>query len=434
MVIFLDRIIEQTLPRPLADVPMEDRVLNWVWWLFSWIQFFIYLFFLLIYSTTLYAGFFPVLCISMGIAVLAVGLLVMHIRGRTVIGLNIGILSILFAVILPAFVYEGIRFPPLVWVTPVVLFAAILQATRTSLFWIATFAALFTALWIWGPRGNPVLPSSVHMESWLHITGAFIVIMVQVFTFVHSYAGVVREKTRLQDHLQATLNEKRNLLRILSHDVGNSISIVEMALPRIRKELPSDHVAMSRLERAFQSMRDLLIEVRKWQAVNDGKQVLELDRHDLDAIIRKSIAEFEESLAEKGLQIVYTGTEANAVIDPFVMANQVLNNLISNAIKFSRNGETISIQVRDDGADVVIQVSDQGIGIPKELLAKVFSFDQQTSRIGTLGEKGTGFGLPILKTAIEKMGGRIEVTSQEAGSDSGSTGTVFSVVLKKKLD
>jgi signal transduction histidine kinase len=79
---------------------------------------------------------------------------------------------------------------------------------------------------------------------------------------------------------------------------------------------------------------------------------------------------------------------------------------------------------------ILIKVIDQGIGIPQNLLETLFSFTTRTTRIGTKGEQGTGFGMPIVKTLLEKMGGTLEVHSQvlEEGQTSESPhGTTFTL-------
>ena len=110
--------------------------------------------------------------------------------------------------------------------------------------------------------------------------------------------------------------------------------------------------------------------------------------------------------------------------------NSVLSNLISNSIKFSYPDSLIEINILAAGENKVeIQFKDNGIGMSEEMVSNVFSFSHNISRDGTNGEKGTGFGLPILKKYIEIYEGEISVISKEQTSYT-SGFTCFKLVLK----
>lgn len=95
---------------------------------------------------------------------------------------------------------------------------------------------------------------------------------------------------------------------------------------------------------------------------------------------------------------------------PFVTC--VLNNLVSNAIKFSHPGSTIRVDAERLGDEVHMTLADQGIGMSPALVADIFRTDRPTSRAGTEGELGTGFGMPLVKQHIEHFSGRIAVESR----------------------
>ena len=80
---------------------------------------------------------------------------------------------------------------------------------------------------------------------------------------------------------------------------------------------------------------------------------------------------------------------------------------------------------------VVVSVTDTGIGIPDTLLKTLFESNAKTSRLGTSGEKGTGFGLPICKSYMDLYGGKIEVTSKTADEFPDDHGTTFTLRLKR---
>lgn len=105
------------------------------------------------------------------------------------------------------------------------------------------------------------------------------------------------------------------------------------------------------------------------------------------------------------------------------MLTSVLQNLISNSIKFTRPGGEIRISAIKDNELVRVSICDNGVGIEAKRLQDLFKIDKQTSTDGTSKEKGTGLGLILCKEFVEKCGGNITVES-EIGK-----GTVFTFTM-----
>jgi signal transduction histidine kinase len=116
--------------------------------------------------------------------------------------------------------------------------------------------------------------------------------------------------------------------------------------------------------------------------------------------------------------------------EPVIFANQVFNNLISNAIKFSYPGSAIIVKISPESDTTAIAISDQGIGMPAELVARLFDLEAKTTRPGTNGEPGTGFGMRTAKNFIDLFGGRLEIESRPEGGPMADHGTTVSVFLK----
>ncbi len=95
------------------------------------------------------------------------------------------------------------------------------------------------------------------------------------------------------------------------------------------------------------------------------------------------------------------------------MISTVLRNLISNAIKFTREGGEVVVSARQNPKDILVSIKDNGIGIAPGRAKQLFSFDTNISTPGTNKEKGTGLGLILSKEFVEKHGGSIWVESEE---------------------
>ena len=107
-----------------------------------------------------------------------------------------------------------------------------------------------------------------------------------------------------------------------------------------------------------------------------------------------------------------TYPKASIIGDRNAILFQVINNLLSNAIKFTYQGTEISIFFLEQENHMVIKVMDQGDGIDKETKEKVFSASRATTHKGTNNETGTGFGMPIVKTLMEKMSGKVLIQNR----------------------
>jgi signal transduction histidine kinase len=116
--------------------------------------------------------------------------------------------------------------------------------------------------------------------------------------------------------------------------------------------------------------------------------------------------------------------------EPRMLANQVFANLVSNAIKFSRPGGSIVVAVARERDHVALSVTDRGIGIPAALLARLFDLEAKTSRRGTAGEPGTGFGMRTVKYFVELFGGQLEVESRSEDEHPDQHGTTVRVRLR----
>ena len=109
------------------------------------------------------------------------------------------------------------------------------------------------------------------------------------------------------------------------------------------------------------------------------------------------------------------------------MTSAVIRNVISNALKFSNDKGTLTIKAYEyDEKYNLVSISDSGIGMPIEIMNKLFRIDANSSRLGTNQEKGTGLGLILCKEFIEKNGGQIWVESIE------NVGSTFFFTIPKR--
>jgi signal transduction histidine kinase len=227
------------------------------------------------------------------------------------------------------------------------------------------------------------------------------------------------------------LNERnKQLLAVLTHDIANPLSVISTSMQLIRKSKDKEEI-IQRLQdkflRAEKSIIDIINNARKMLAIEDGKIQVNMQDLELKEVITEVIGNFEYKLSAKGLSSEIVGLDDQLMVqaDPSALKTSVLSNIISNAIKFSKNNGVIKVEVIPSSTYVSVKITDSGIGMPERIKEKVFDPHAKTSRAGTDGEKGTGYGMPLAKSYLGLMGGNIECFSEEG------IGTTFQFTLKK---
>lgn len=159
-----------------------------------------------------------------------------------------------------------------------------------------------------------------------------------------------------------------------------------------------------------------------WKKSGSNKIEAKISEIELSFFISNLISLSKETANLKKINFNNSiNSDVSVMADPS-MLKSVLENLISNAIKFTEPGGNISISCEKKDNEVKIYVTDDGRGIPKKRQDKILNSLGDTT-IGTNGEKGTGFGLHTCMGMVKKMGGHIDFTSEEG------KGTTFTITL-----
>ena len=114
-----------------------------------------------------------------------------------------------------------------------------------------------------------------------------------------------------------------------------------------------------------------------------------------------------------------------------MIEDQIIANILTNAIKFSPEGGSITLTCHDNGSQIELHIEDEGDGVPQHILPYLFDPLAPTSREGTAGETGTGFGLPIVKKFISVLGGEISVHSPARPNPAEKRGTKVRLAFQR---
>jgi len=243
----------------------------------------------------------------------------------------------------------------------------------------------------------------------------------------------LRCRLRNRNRKLAELNELKNeLLGMAAHDIRNPLMTILwscdamlrlMLGPMTGKQLTSAQRIRDTADYMLQMVNELLDVSR----IESGKLQLDKNVCDIAKLVREQSPIYRQRGASKEITVrtrIRPGAVPLAEIDRSRII-QVLDNLVSNAIKFSEPGKRVDLVVASSGDAVEVSVCDRGQGIPADEQEKLFRPFARTSVKATRGESSTGLGLAICRKIVEAHGGAISVRSEPG------KGSVFSFRLPK---
>ena len=183
---------------------------------------------------------------------------------------------------------------------------------------------------------------------------------------------------------------------------------------------------LDRIEKSARQISDIIHSVREMEAAESGKSVHGIETLNLRECIHRSLQQLEERLSLKQIEI-QNCVDEDIFISGYRVGfeTQVLGNLMSNSIKFSSIGQKLEFHCqRLNTGHVELRIQDYGTGIPPEIMGIIFDASAPTTRQGTQGEVGTGFGMPIVRSFLQKMNADISIhskTKEDSPDDHGTT-------------
>src|SRR6185436_7059131 len=209
---------------------------------------------------------------------------------------------------------------------------------------------------------------------------------------------------------------KDNFLATLSHELRTPLNAALGWITLLKGGMldgERQQRAIDALERSAKQQWTLINELLDAASIQQRKMRLELSMVDLEAIGAAVIELVRAEAAAKGVELLVS-IEPARVSGDSARLQQVITNLLNNALQFTASGGRVELGIRRDRLDVVIRVEDSGIGIDPTFLPHVFEEFRQADGPGS-GRGGLGLGLAISRHIVELHGGRIEATSDGLG-------------------
>ncbi len=212
--------------------------------------------------------------------------------------------------------------------------------------------------------------------------------------------------------------QKDKFFSIIAHDLKSPFNAImgfsELLMEQINeKNYKGIDEYAKIIGQSSQRALDLLMNLLEWAQSQTGRKEFSPENFELLNVIDENMRIFDVIAHQKQITINKGLIHEIMIFADKQMVSTVLRNLISNAIKFTQQGGHITITAEKITNEILISVSDNGIGIKPERIKKLFRIDESNSTPGTNNEKGTGLGLILCKEFVENHGGKIWVESEE---------------------
>ncbi len=244
------------------------------------------------------------------------------------------------------------------------------------------------------------------------------------------FGKILRNRTDLREQLEALRNQvqaltaanqrKDNFLATFSHELRNPLASICTAVELISRTIPLNpnlQGALKLIEEQLDFVRRMLDDLLDVTRISTGKVRLNLRPVVLQEVIEKTVESARSRVEERCQRIQVIGPWSAIVLqgDPDRL-HQVFSNLLSNAVKYTPERGAIRVEVTIEADEAVVRVSDTGVGIPPNMLPRIFDLFTQVET--QLSHGGLGIGLALVKDFVALHGGSVQVRSEGVGKGS----------------
>jgi two-component system, sensor histidine kinase len=231
-----------------------------------------------------------------------------------------------------------------------------------------------------------------------------------------------------RDRAEQESQAKDEFMAMLAHELRNPLSAISAAIQVLEASNGHDSSApalraRSIIARQVQHLARLVDDLLEVGRVVTGKIVLDRRPIDFADLVHRAVAVFGERRTDQQLEIK---TESVWIEGDLVRMEQIVNNIVGNAVKYTPAGGSVRVRLSTEGGDAVLRVEDTGYGIASELLPRIFDLFVQGERTLDRAQGGLGIGLTLVRRLVALHGGTVSAFSEGPGR-----GSVFTVRLPR---
>ncbi|MDW3191493.1 MAG: tetratricopeptide repeat-containing sensor histidine kinase [Cytophagales bacterium] len=272
---------------------------------------------------------------------------------------------------------------------------------------------------------NDLLESRATFRRTLNI----ILTVLMVLIVLYAYSLYQRRvQAKVQNEKLSELNDfKTKLFAVVAHDLRAPVYNLDTLIALIEEELSPDHPfypGLQNTKERVQTLKELLNNLFNWAKDDLEDNAVKSEHFVLLPLLDEVFNSIHTLYNKKDIQLVNEIAPTAMVCADNRLLTIIIRNLLTNAIKFSPQASRVFVTSQDKGPNIAISIRDEGVGMNKRQLSKLFTHDT-VHTLGTAGEVGSGLGLVLCKDFAERMNGTIRVESEEG------KGTTFTILLKK---
>lgn len=239
-----------------------------------------------------------------------------------------------------------------------------------------------------------------------------------------------KEKTERLEHLVkertaellSSKIQKEKLLRVVVHDISNALQVLILQSSRLsHSEDPKVVEASGRLLKNLDAISEIARHVKEMEYSKSA--TIRLTPVTMDECFSEINDLFGDRFLNKNVKLTLVNKVPKDVVinvDKVTFIHSVASNIISNALKFSYPDSEVVVTAYEDKNQVHFDVQDYGVGMNEKSLSNLFEFESSFTTLGTQGERGTGFGMPLVKNYAEIFGGQVKAFSRQHADASGT--------------
>jgi signal transduction histidine kinase/ActR/RegA family two-component response regulator len=238
--------------------------------------------------------------------------------------------------------------------------------------------------------------------------------------FISALRAALRGRRR-QYEARDAIRRRDQFLAMLGHELRNPLGAILLAIEAVPADARAGPGERQRaiIERQARHLARLVDDLLDVARVTSGKVRLQAETLDLSAVAERCIHGAELAASSRSIELRAELWPQPLYVDgDLVRLEEIFNNLISNAIKYSPEGARVTVRTRRDGAACVVEVADTGIGIAPDMLDRVFDLFAQADGSLDRSQGGLGIGLTLVRSLVQLHGGT--VTASSAGLGHGS--------------
>jgi two-component system CheB/CheR fusion protein len=244
----------------------------------------------------------------------------------------------------------------------------------------------------------------------------------------------VEDRKHFESELMAADRRKDDFLAMLAHELRNPLAPIRSAVTILGRAPQPDHRAewaVGVIDRQAQILAKLLDGLLDVARISQGKTKLDLVPVELRVVVGKALEVSEPLISSRRQRLTIEFLDELGVEGDLIRLIQVFSNLLNNASKYTQEEGEIRLEVKAAGEQAVIRIQDNGSGIAKEMLPRVFDFFSQADTTLDRAKGGLGLGLALVQQLVELHCGTAQ--AQSGGLGAGSTFTVRLPLLRRAI-